>query len=75
MNTSSMSVPAKREAQRPALPSTSSPMGKVVSHLTQDVRPTLFSETQLVLLTFCTGIQGRLCRLRAPISTDEIGRG
>lgn len=30
-----------------------------IRYLTQDIRPSLFAELQLVLLTFCTGIQGK----------------
>lgn len=28
------------------------------SHLKEEIRPTMFAEIQLLLLTFCTGIQG-----------------
>ncbi|PFH59047.1 hypothetical protein XA68_12885 [Ophiocordyceps unilateralis] len=31
--------------------------GRLLSHFTEDVRSSLFAEAQLVLLTFCTGIQ------------------
>lgn len=31
---------------------------KIASHLNDDIRPTVFAEVQLLLLTFCTGIQG-----------------
>lgn len=33
----------------------------VVSHFTEEIRPTMFAESQLLILTFCTGIQGT-CR-------------
>ncbi|OAQ98202.1 hypothetical protein LLEC1_02299 [Akanthomyces lecanii] len=36
---------------------TISPKNTVVTHFTQEIRPTLFAELQLLILTFCTGIQ------------------
>jgi hypothetical protein len=30
-----------------------------IDHFTQDVRTSLFVEIQLLLITFCTGIQGK----------------
>lgn len=32
---------------------------ELVGYFTQDVRTTLFVELQLLLITFCTGIQGK----------------
>ncbi|OAA73260.1 DUF1275 domain protein [Cordyceps fumosorosea ARSEF 2679] len=42
-----------------SLKTTSAPpqQGGVVAHFTGDIRPTIFAELQLLLLTFCTGIQ------------------
>ncbi|TQV97171.1 DUF1275 domain-containing protein [Cordyceps javanica] len=41
-----------------SLKTTSTPLRSgVVAHFTSDIRPTLFAELQLLLLTFCTGIQ------------------
>lgn len=31
---------------------------RLAVHFTTDIRPTLFAESQLIILTFCTGIQG-----------------
>ncbi|KAJ6783557.1 hypothetical protein PWT90_07711 [Aphanocladium album] len=36
---------------------TIAPQKGVVSHFTQEIRPTMFAEFQLLILTFCTGIQ------------------
>ncbi|ATY59057.1 DUF1275 domain [Cordyceps militaris] len=33
------------------------PKGGIVGHFTSDIRPTMFAELQLLILTFCTGIQ------------------
>lgn len=30
----------------------------LVSHFTEEIRPTMFAEFQLLILTFCTGMQG-----------------
>ncbi|KAM3546605.1 hypothetical protein ARSEF1564_000438 [Beauveria bassiana] len=35
----------------------SPPKNALVAHFTSDIRPTLFAELQLLILTFCTGIQ------------------
>lgn len=32
--------------------------GRLLSHLTEDIRSSSFAESQLVFLTFCTGMQG-----------------
>ena len=32
---------------------------RILAHFTDDIKPTLFAELQLVMLTFCTGIQGK----------------
>jgi hypothetical protein len=31
----------------------------IKDHMTADVSPSLFAEVQLLILTFCTGIQGK----------------
>ncbi len=39
------------------------PQKGVVAHFSHEIRPTLFAEFQLLILTFCTGIQGTSCSL------------
>lgn len=34
-------------------------LDRVTRHLSEDIRPSLFAELQLLLLTFCTGMQGK----------------
>ena len=32
--------------------------GRFADHLCDDIRPSMFAELQLLILTFCTGMQG-----------------
>ena len=45
-----------RQSFRPAVDNRR--RGQFVNHLTEDIRTSVFAELQLVILTFCTGIQG-----------------
>ncbi|KAF7562778.1 hypothetical protein G7046_g1352 [Stylonectria norvegica] len=50
--------------QQPPLPSTTTSMSnRFTNHLSDDVRPSIFAELQLLILTFCTGMQGQCCGL------------
>lgn len=53
-----MTADVKAEAKTP-VPPTKATGNPVMRHLTQNIRTTLFAEFQLILLTFCTGIQGK----------------
>ncbi|KAJ3495438.1 hypothetical protein NLG97_g3398 [Lecanicillium saksenae] len=45
------------EQHQGSLKVATAPRNAVVSHFTQEIRPTMFAEFQLLILTFCTGIQ------------------
>lgn len=45
-----------RQTSRPAVDG--SKKGRLVSHLEEDIRTSVFAELQLIILTFCTGMQG-----------------
>lgn len=54
--------------QTPQAVEKSETKNEFVDYFTQDVRTTLFVELQLLLITFCTGIQGK----KTPILTFHV---
>ncbi|KND94666.1 hypothetical protein TOPH_00083 [Tolypocladium ophioglossoides CBS 100239] len=57
-----------RQTSRPTVDD--SKTSRLVNHFTEDIRPSMFAELQLVILTFCTGMQAPFCRQDATTFPD-----
>lgn len=59
-----LALESTTNSQTPALTTSNTFSSRIWRHLRADVRPSNLAEVELLLLTFCTGLQGKFTTLR-----------